>query len=161
MDEIVDPILEREPPRNPPLPKAVKAGAYLGMTVGWLVGLIYVLAAFRPIAFAQRDTADGILIAAPVIGTVIGAAAGWLLRDSERILRVTAPDWITPKEVRWGWRTGGIVGLYLTQSYIAANSPLGFYTGSVALVFEVIAPICAALGAGIGLLLTTKPGGAH
>jgi hypothetical protein len=159
MDDRVDPTLDQpdEPRQNPPLPKAVKTGAYLGLAVGWVAGLIYVIAAFGPISFEQRDTAAGILIAAPVIGAIIGAVAGWLLRDSEWLPLFTTPDWATFKEVKWGWRTGGIAGIALARSYIANNSPLGFYSGSIALVFELIVPLTAALGGGIGILLTVKP----
>jgi len=155
MDGPVDPTPDSkdEPPRNPPLPKAVKAGAYFGLTLGWLAGLVYVLTAFPSIRFEQQSTADGILTAAPISGVVVGAGVGFFLRNSERFARINVPNWITFKEVTWGWRTGGIVGLFLAQSYIASNSPLGFYTGSIALVFELIAPACAAVGGGIGLLL--------
>ena len=162
MDGPVDPTLysKDEPPRNPPLPKAVKAGTFLGLTVGWLAGLVYVLAAFPSVGFEQQSTADGILTAAPLIGAAVGAGIGFMLRNSERFARITAPNWTTFKEVKWGWRTGGIVGIFLAQSYIASNSPLGFYTGSIALVFELFAPACAVLGGGIGLLLISKRGNA-
>jgi len=155
MDDPVDPTLNstEEPPRNPPLPKWVRGGAYLGLTAGWLAGLIYVLAAFPSIGFEQQSTADGILIAAPTIGAAVGAVIGWLLRDYEPLAHLAAPDWITFKEVKWGWRTGGIAGLFLAQHYIAEHSPLGFYTGSVALVFETFGPLFAAIGGVIGLLL--------
>jgi hypothetical protein len=158
----VDPTLDdqNEPPRNPPLPKAVKGGAYLGLTVGWLGGLIYVLVVFPSIGFEQQSSADGILIAAPIIGAGVGTSIGYLLRSSDRFARLTAPNWIAVKEVRWGWRTGGVVGILLARHYISANSPLGFYTGSIALVFETIAPFFAALGGAIGFALATNRDGA-
>jgi hypothetical protein len=157
MDDRADPTPDQPdgPPQNPPLPKAVKAGAYLGLVVGWVAGLIYVIAAFGPIGFEQRDTADGILTAAPIIGAIIGAFVGWLLRDSESLPLFTTPDWATFKEVRWGWRTGGITGLLLAQHAVADNSPLG-YNGSIVLVIELYFVFFAALGGAIGWLLATK-----
>jgi hypothetical protein len=157
MDDRVDPTPDQvdEPPQNPPLPKAVKTGAYLGLAVGCVAGLIYVIAAFGPISFEQRDTADGILAAAPVIGAIIGAVAGWLLRDSEWLPLFTTPDWATFKEVRWGRRTGGITGVLLAQHAVADNSPLG-YNGSIVLVIELYCVLFAALGGAIGWLLATK-----
>jgi len=162
MDDGMEPILDsdNEPRRNPPLPKAVRAGAYLGLAAGWMAGLVYVVAVFLPIRFEQVSTADGILIAVPVIGAAVGAAVGWLLRNSERFLLVIAPCWTTLNDAKWGSRSGGIVGLFLAMSYIRANSPLGFYPGSIALAFELIVPACAALGAGVALLLTVRRNGA-
>jgi hypothetical protein len=136
--------------------KAVKIGAAIGMTAGWLIGLIYVLAAFPPVSFQLRSTADGILLAAPVLGAALGAGIGWLLRDSERFARLALPSWTTRKEFKWGWKAGTVAGLGLGQNYIATHSPLGFYTGSITLVFESFVPLCAALGAGVGWLFIDK-----
>jgi hypothetical protein len=94
-----------------------------------------------------------ILIAALIIGAALGAGVGWLMRNSERFARVAPPEWTAFKEVRWGWRTGGITGILLAQHYIAANSP---FPGSIVLVFELFFPFFAALGGGIGLLFATR-----
>jgi hypothetical protein len=107
---------QNEPPWNPPLPKAAKGGAYLGLTVGWLGGLIYVLVVFPSIGFEQQSSADGILMGAPIIGAAIGISIGFLLRNSDRVARLTAPDWITLKEVKWvGEQVESLVSLYKRQ----------------------------------------------
>lgn len=137
-------------------PKAVKMGAFIGMTAGWLIGLFCVALAFSSASFEQQSTVDGILMASPVLSAVLGAGIGWLLRDSERFARLALPSWTTRKEFKWGWKAGTVAGLGLGQNYIATHSPLGFYTGSIAAVFELFVPACAALGGGISWLFINK-----
>jgi hypothetical protein len=137
-------------------PKAVKMGAFIGMTAGWLIGLFCVALVFSSASFEQQSTVDGILMASPVLGAVLGAGIGWLLRDSERFARLALPSWTTRKEFKWGWKAGTVAGLGLGQNYIATHSPLGFYTGSIAAVFELFVPLCAALGGCIGRLFINK-----
>ena len=155
--------------RPPPFNKAVKMGATIGMVVGWLVTLTYVFVAF-PIPFGFQPNLqtriDVILLAGPVLGAVVGAALGWFMRDSNwfKYAReitnsegaVLPPGSTNRKAVKWGWKAGTVAGIFLGQSYITSNSPLGFYTGSIVLVFVSIVPLCAGLGAGIGWLLTNK-----
>lgn len=152
MDQKTD--SDNEKPVNEAIPKGVKMGAAIGMTAGWLAGLIYVFAAFPSVSFEQQGTADGILIAAPTLGAALGAGVGWLRRDSDRFARMVLPPWTTRKQFKWGWRAGTVVGIGLGQNYIATHSPLGFYTGSIALVFELYVPLFAVLGAGIGRAFT-------
>jgi hypothetical protein len=137
-------------------PTVVKMGALIGMTAGWMIGLCYVGVAFASASFGQQSTVDGILMGSPLLGAALGAGFGWLLRDSERFARLTLPSWTTRKEFKWGWKAGTVTGLGLGQSYIATHSPLGFYTGSVAAVFELFVPLCAALGGGIGWIFMNK-----
>ena len=144
---------ENEAPVNELATKAVKMGAAIGLTAGWMIGLIYVLAALPSVRFEQQSTADGILMVAPVVGAAVGAGIGWLLRDSAWFVRLALAPWTTRKGFKWGWKAGTVAGLVLAQHYIATHSPLGFYTGSIALVFELFVPLCAALGAGIGGLV--------
>jgi hypothetical protein len=154
----VDPKTEsqNEGPVTGIAPKAVKMGAAIGMTAGWMIGLIYVGAAFPSASFEQQSTIDGILMAAPVLGAALGAGIGWLLRDSEWFARLALPSWTTRKEFKWGWKAGTVAGLGLGQNYIATHSPLGFYTGSIVAVFELFVPLCAAVGAGIARLFINK-----
>jgi hypothetical protein len=147
---------ENEQPVNEVTPKGVKMGAAIGMTAGWMVGLIYVLAAFPFVSFDQQGTVDGILIAAPILGAALGTGVGWLLRNSERFARLALPSWATRRQVKWGWKAGTVAGIGLGQTWISTHSPLGFYTGSVALVFELYVPFFAVLGAGIGWFLLNK-----
>jgi hypothetical protein len=162
--------------RPPPINKTVKKGATIGMVVGWLVALIYVFASF-PIPFGfqpnLQSRIDSILLIGPVLGAVVGGALGWFTRDSNwfKIAReitniegaVLPPENTNRRAVKWGWKAGTVAGIGLGQYYIANNSPLGFYTGSIVLVFELIVPLCAGvgacLGAGIGWRSTNKIGG--
>jgi hypothetical protein len=81
---------ENEEPVNDAAAKAVKMGAAIGMTAGWMIGLIYVLAAFLSVSFAQQSTADGIPIAAPVLGAALGAGIGWLvINEAEDVVPPT------------------------------------------------------------------------
>jgi hypothetical protein len=157
-EDAVDQKTDREnaEPVNEIAPKPVKTGAAIGMTAGWMIGLIYVVFAFPSMSFGQQGDVDGILMSAPVLGAALGAGIGWLLRESERFARLALPPWTARREVKWGWKAGTVVGLGLAQSYIATNSPLGFYTGSIALVFELFVPFFAALGGGIGWLVISQ-----
>jgi hypothetical protein len=158
--------------RPPPFNKAVRMGATIGMVVGWLAALIYVFVSF-PIPFGfQPDLQtkiDVILLSGPVLGAVVGAALGWFMRDSNwfkyarEITKIDGavlpPASTNPRAVKWGWKAGTVAGIFLGQYYIQTHSPLGFYTGSIVLVFVLIVPICAGLGAGIGWLMANKGGG--
>jgi hypothetical protein len=66
----------------------------------------------------------------------------------------------TGKGVKWGWKVGTVTGLIVAQQYIASHSPAGFFTGSIALVFELLVPLFAVLGAGIGRAFTGRLDGA-
>jgi hypothetical protein len=157
--------------RPPPINKAVKMGATIGMVVGWLLALIYVFVSF-PIPFGfqpnLQSKIDGILLAGPFFGAALGAAIGWYLRDSKRfgIAReitnvegaVLPPGSPNRRAVKWGWKAGTVAGILLGNYYIRTHSPLGFYTGSVVLVFELYVPFFAGLGAGIGWLVANKGG---
>jgi len=158
--------------RPPPFNKAVKTGATIGMVVGWLAALIYVFVSF-PIPFGFQPNLqtkiDVILLIGPVLGAAVGAVVGWFLRDSDRfkIAReitkidgaVLPPGSTNRRAVKWGWKVGTVAGIFLGQYYIQTHSPLGFYTGSIVLVFELAVPLCAGLGAGIGWLMANKGGG--
>jgi hypothetical protein len=158
--------------RPPPFNRAVKMGATIGMVVGWLAALTYVFASF-PIPFGFQPNlqtkVDVILLTGPVLGAAVGAVIGWFLRDSDRfkIAReitnmegaVLPPGSTNRRAVNWGWKAGTVAGIFLGQYYITSNSPLGFYTGSVVLVFELFVPFFAGLGAGIGWLMTGKSDG--
>jgi hypothetical protein len=151
--------------RPPSFNKSVKKGATIGMVVGWLAALIYVFVSF-PIPFGfQPDLQtkiDVILLTGPVLGAAVGAAVGWFLRDSNwrevtKIEGAVLPPGTTNRRaVNWGWKAGTVAGIFLGQYYIQTHSPLGFYTGSIVLVFVLIVPLCAGLGAGIGWLSTNK-----
>src|ERR1700683_4879229 len=147
---------ENDQPVNGRPPMVVKMGALIGMTAGWMIGLFYVGVAFSSASFEQQSTVDGVLMASPVLGAALGAGIGWLLRGSRRFAGLALPPWTTRKEFKWGWKAGTVTGLGLGQNYISTHSPLGFYTGSVAAVFEVFVPFCATLGGGIGWLLINK-----
>ena len=154
--------------RAPPFNKAVKMGATIGMVVGWLVTLTYVFVSF-PIPFGFQPNLQtkigAILLVGPVLGAVAGAALGWFMRDSNwrEITKIEGtvlpPGSTNRRAVKWGWKAGTVAGIFLGQYYITSNSPLGFYTGSIVLVFVSIVPLCAGLGAGIGWLSTNKIGG--
>jgi hypothetical protein len=49
-----------------------------------------------------------------------------------------------------GAKYGLVAGLLISQAIIGLNSPLGFYTGSLVLVFGFWLGIGAAIGAAIG-----------
>ena len=133
--------------------KAVKMGAAIGLFAGWMIGLIWVLAVLPPRSFGEQSTADLILAVAPVAGAAAGAGIGWLLRDFAPFARLALAPWAARMGYKRGWKVGTVVGLLLAQFYFPSHSPLGFYTGSILLVFELIVPPCAALGAAIGALV--------
>jgi hypothetical protein len=155
--------------RPPPINKAVKTGGTIGMVVGWLVALIYVFVSF-PIPFGfqpnLQSKIDAILLAGPALGAAVGGVIGWFMRDSNRfgiareitnIEGAVLPRGRTNRRaVKWGWKAGTVAGIFLGQYIITSNSPLGFYTGSIVLVYELIVPLCAGLGAGAGWVLTDK-----
>jgi hypothetical protein len=158
--------------RPPPINKAVKKGATIGMVVGWLVALICVFVSF-PIPFGfqpdLQSEIDVILLTGPALGAAVGGVIGWFMRDSNRldiareitnIEGAVLPRGSTNRRaVKWGWKAGTVAGIFLGQYYIKANSPIGIYTGSVVLVFELIVPLCAGIGAGVGWLMTNKIAG--
>jgi hypothetical protein len=146
--------------------RAVRQGAAIGLTLGWLSGLIYILVWVPQPLFDPKlvSFTDGVLLGVPVAGAALGAVLGWLLRNWDRFadlvkrLRISpaAPS-LGPKGRNWrshGWKIGTVVGLLLASQYLRGNSPLGFYTGSIALVYELFVPICAFIGAGIGWYMT-------
>jgi len=155
--------------RPPPINKAVKKGGTICMVVGWLAALTYVFVSF-PIPFGfdpnLQTKIDAILLIGPVLGAAVGGATGWFMRDSNwfGIARemtnmegaVLPPGSTNRRAVNWGWKAGTVAGIGLGQYYITNNSPLGFYTGSIVLVFELAVPLCAGLGAAIGWLMTSK-----
>ncbi|HWB45421.1 MAG TPA: hypothetical protein VG900_08290 [Hyphomicrobiaceae bacterium] len=49
-----------------------------------------------------------------------------------------------------GAKWGAVAGLALAQIYISHNSPLGFYTGSLPIVFLLCIGSGVAIGAAIG-----------
>ena len=49
-----------------------------------------------------------------------------------------------------GAKRGAVAGLALAQIYLSRHSPLGFYTGSIPLVFLVTIGPGTAIGAAIG-----------
>jgi hypothetical protein len=77
-EDAVDQKADREnaAPVNEIAPKPVKMGAAIGMTAGWMIGLIYVVFAFPSMSFGQQGDVDGILMSAPVLGAALGAGIG-------------------------------------------------------------------------------------
>ena len=51
-----------------------------------------------------------------------------------------------------GAKWGGVAGLVVAQLYLRINSPLGFYTGNMLLVFAVCIGLGTAIGVGIAWL---------
>ena len=146
---------------------AVKTGATLGLTLGWLVGLTYVFASTPdPLGFMQpveRTPVDAVLLALPAAGAALGAGIGWQRRDSGGLAKLATSLGILPAPIvapkgpnwtRWGWKIGTVTGLLLASGYISAHSIHGVYLGSITLVFELFAPFCAFLGAAVGWLMT-------
>ena len=67
-----------------------------------------------------------------------------------------SPDTPTWPAVKKGAKWGSVAGLVGGQFYLANNSPLGFYSGNLTLVFAVWIGLGTALGAGIGWASTQK-----
>lgn len=61
--------------------------------------------------------------------------------------------------VRWGTKIGMLAGFLLARIYINQNSPLGFYTGNVVLIYLLGIGPGAAIGAGMGWLYANKTDG--
>jgi hypothetical protein len=59
-----------------------------------------------------------------------------------------------PSPVAKGAKWGAIVGLVIAQIFIHQNSPLGFYTGNMWLVFATCIGLGTAIGAGFAWLNT-------
>ncbi len=62
-----------------------------------------------------------------------------------------------PSPIRKGAKWGALAGLMVAQLHIRNNSPLGFYTGSMMLVFAICIGLGAAIGAGIACISTRSP----
>jgi hypothetical protein len=146
--------------------RAVRTGAVVGLTLGWAVGLIYVFVGTPdPLGFKmpnEQTPIDAVLLAAPVAGAALGAGVGWLGRRSDRLAKLAAlRDIVLATSVnqkgrnwkRWGWKIGTVTGLLVATQYMRSHSLHGIYLGSIALVFELIVPAFAFLGAGIGWLV--------
>lgn len=56
--------------------------------------------------------------------------------------------------IKKGATWGAVAGLAISKLYLSANSPLGFYTGSIVGVFAFWIGLCVAIGAGIAYWAT-------